>query len=237
MQEKSRSMVEITSGTRTKRRQTDAPLCGRSMVEMLGVLAIIGVLSVGAMNGYAKAMFKYKLNKQAEAISTLINYGLQYKDKLDRDEGKVTYYNEIFYKLGLIPDGIKYVNKSTLYDNFNNHLYVYYNNQKYETDDGQTRQNNFGGVIYVFDPSPHGIEICRNLVNVAKENSQDLWQVETYKSYNDSEDFTIHGNIYGDNYCKNNSTLKCLRNLSWNDLSELCEVCDEQPCQLIILWK
>ena len=31
---------------------------GRSMVEMLGVLAIIGVLSVGAIAGYSKAMMK-----------------------------------------------------------------------------------------------------------------------------------------------------------------------------------
>ena len=38
---------------------------GRSMVEMLGVLAIIGILSVGAIAGYSKAMMKYKLNKQA----------------------------------------------------------------------------------------------------------------------------------------------------------------------------
>ena len=46
---------------------------GRSMVEMLGVLAIIGVLSVGAIAGYSKAMMKYKLNKQAEQISWLLN--------------------------------------------------------------------------------------------------------------------------------------------------------------------
>lgn len=37
---------------------------GRSMVEMLGVLVIIGVLSVGAIAGYSKAMMKYKLNRQ-----------------------------------------------------------------------------------------------------------------------------------------------------------------------------
>ena len=37
---------------------------GRSMVEMLGVLAIIGVLSVGAISGYSKAMMKYKLNNK-----------------------------------------------------------------------------------------------------------------------------------------------------------------------------
>ena len=46
---------------------------GRSMVEMLGVLAIIGVLSVGAIAGYSRAMMKYKLNKHAAQISELIN--------------------------------------------------------------------------------------------------------------------------------------------------------------------
>ena len=34
----------------------DSLCAGRSMVEMLGVLAIIGVLSVGAIAGYSKAM-------------------------------------------------------------------------------------------------------------------------------------------------------------------------------------
>ena len=32
---------------------------GRSMIEMLGVLAIIGVLSVGGIAGYSKAMLNY----------------------------------------------------------------------------------------------------------------------------------------------------------------------------------
>lgn len=36
---------------------------GRSMVEMLGVLAIIGVLSVGAIAGYRYAMNQYKANE------------------------------------------------------------------------------------------------------------------------------------------------------------------------------
>ena len=36
---------------------------GRSMVEMLGVLAIIGVLSVGGIAGYTMAMNKYKANE------------------------------------------------------------------------------------------------------------------------------------------------------------------------------
>ncbi len=45
---------------------------GRSMVEMLGVLAIIGVLSVGGIAGYSKAMAKFKLSKAMDQVSTVI---------------------------------------------------------------------------------------------------------------------------------------------------------------------
>ena len=45
---------------------------GRSMVEMLGVLAIIGVLSVGGIAGYSKAMNKFKINKTTDQISMLV---------------------------------------------------------------------------------------------------------------------------------------------------------------------
>ena len=46
---------------------------GRSTIEMLGVLAIIGVLSVGGIAGYSKAMEKFKINKTIEQISTIAN--------------------------------------------------------------------------------------------------------------------------------------------------------------------
>ena len=44
---------------------------GRSMIEMLGVLAIVGVLSVGGIAGYSKAMTKYKTNKLREEINLI----------------------------------------------------------------------------------------------------------------------------------------------------------------------
>ena len=44
---------------------------GRSMIEMLGVLAIIGVLSVGGIAGYSKAMTKYRINKTIEQITLI----------------------------------------------------------------------------------------------------------------------------------------------------------------------
>jgi hypothetical protein len=45
---------------------------GRSMIEMLGVLAIIGVLSVGGIAGYSKAMSKYRTNKVLDQVSHII---------------------------------------------------------------------------------------------------------------------------------------------------------------------
>ncbi len=49
---------------------------GRSMIEMLGVLAIIGVLSVGGIAGYTSAMRSYKANEIINATSMLFMLGL-----------------------------------------------------------------------------------------------------------------------------------------------------------------
>ncbi len=46
---------------------------GRSMVEMLGTLAIIGVLSIGGIAGYTYAMKKYQVNKIVNELNLLNN--------------------------------------------------------------------------------------------------------------------------------------------------------------------
>ena len=45
---------------------------GRSMIEMLGVIAIIGVLTVGGIAGYSKAMEKWHVNKTSNQISYIV---------------------------------------------------------------------------------------------------------------------------------------------------------------------
>ena len=52
---------------------------GRSMVEMLGVLAVVGVLSVGAIAGYNYAMRSHRANEMINAVSTLYTTGLSQK--------------------------------------------------------------------------------------------------------------------------------------------------------------
>ena len=77
---------------------------GRSMVEMLGVLAIIGVLSVGAIAGYSKAMTKYKLNKQAEQIGSILDYVNIHLDDFKRSKTTISANMiPLLKKLNVIP--------------------------------------------------------------------------------------------------------------------------------------
>ena len=55
---------------------------GRSMVEMLGVLAIIGVLSVGGIAGYSLAMRRHRANGVVDLIS---KYALLHYNKCQQE--------------------------------------------------------------------------------------------------------------------------------------------------------
>ena len=217
--------------------ECDSLCTGRSMVEMLGVLAIIGVLSVGAIAGYSKAMFKYKLNQHAVAVNMLINNVLQLKGQLQYQPNQTTYYHTLLHKMNLLPDGIIYNNNSELRDSwFKNKIMVYYNNAKWTASDGIETQNNFGAIGFHFAPSSGGAEICRNIVIAAKENSANLWKIETFNS--DSDDYSSGkyiGDLYGDSYCVANRP--CLHNLDLNKIQNLCNACDGTACVLYALWK
>ena len=93
---------------RQRKTALDAPLhavsSGRSMIEMLGVLAIIGVLSVGGIAGYSKAMETYKINKTkqqiAEIITNIQTLYMQQKDFNGLD-------NTTAVQMGIVPDDLK----------------------------------------------------------------------------------------------------------------------------------
>ena len=208
--------------------RTDAVTCrGRSMVEMLGVLAIIGVLSVGAIAGYSKAMMKYKLNKHAEAVNILINNTLTIKASLPRDGSDANgfnYYGTILLKTNSLPDGIKYLSNFRLQDMwFNNLIWVYY-----------YKNSDTGGIGFEINQSADGAEICRNIVFAAKENAANLYAVNLGKS-NEGEINTYTETLYGDNYCNTNDS--CLRNLDLNKVDKTCNVCDKSECSLYAYFK
>lgn len=74
---------------------------GRSMIEMLGVLAIIGVLSVGGIAGYSKAMNKFKTNKVADNVAMIVtNIRTLYAQQQDYN-GLTT---STAIQMGVVPD-------------------------------------------------------------------------------------------------------------------------------------
>ena len=96
---------------------------GRSMVEMLGVLAIIGVLSVGGIAGYGLAMRKHRANGVMDYISkfAVSIYSNCYQEittaggNIDTSNcraSRASYLNDDDYPqpdVGPIPAGVKFL--------------------------------------------------------------------------------------------------------------------------------
>ena len=114
--------------------RNDACSAGRSMIEMLGVLAIIGVLSVGGIAGYSKAMEKFKLTKALGDYSMLINGLIEYKDNIRKIKTNDSLYGlvDVVLSLNLVPETWKKVSAMHVNDNYGNVLRIYSNNMDSE---------------------------------------------------------------------------------------------------------
>ncbi len=78
---------------------------GRSMVEMLGVLAIIGVISAGGLAGYSKAMYMYKMHNTISFVSdALVNYSLFVQRDIRDYPNDRTKMAENAHNFTLLPD-------------------------------------------------------------------------------------------------------------------------------------
>ena len=102
---------------------------GRSMVEMLGVLAIIGVLSVGGIAGYSKAMTKFKITKTMDQVSmTVANIRTLYSGQ--RNYNGLATANAL--DMGVVPAEMEGATENTLVNAFQGAVTigtVNYNNQ------------------------------------------------------------------------------------------------------------
>ena len=206
---------------------------GRSMVEMLGVLAIIGVLSVGAIAGYSKAMFKYKLNRQAEGFNMLLNSAIQLQPDLDRTvKAGGSFDAEIFYKLGLVPDSMTYKN-GVIYDIFNNYVEIMYYNDVTDLGPYTEYLMQYNLEHSGTSASARGVEICRNIVSTAKANAADLEFLQMRAGKSEGGYDVPYGRVMGDKECRQGT--KCLRNMSIKDMDDFCSSCtSETNCSLMI---
>ncbi len=199
---------------------------GRSMVEMLGVLAIIGVLSVGAINGYSKAMTKYKMNQAVDGynhlIATVIEKIAQDNSTFEADSNNTLWYTSIFAKAGWLPDYFRAPADTT-------------------TDPEMTKYilDKFGNLIWIFKNKKKelgiGVEIsrqkelCITLFNLAKEWKGDLARCDSENNNGSA----IYGQFFGDKSCSDD--VKCLANVTINDIDAACSPCETQYCRFYFI--
>lgn len=196
---------------------------GRSMVEMLGVLAIIGVLSVGSIAGYQKAMMKYRINKHATSFNMLLSNALQLSGSIDASKEGFIFYNDLINKAKMIPDDIVYKSESWKGGNKNG-TFVYNSPDRLEDKFGSsiTFFSRYGfnynfAISYQLSNTSYSSAICQNIINIAKEHSsniQRLLREDVSGSYWKSS------SIWSD--CKDNDV--CFNKLSVTDITNMCRI-------------
>ena len=108
---------------------------GRSMIEMLGVLAIVGVLSVGGIAGFSKAMHRYRVNKTIEQITLIAGNVRTFFAPQKSYDGLNSYENpDVIKKAKLVPDEMW--NGDSLQDVWGNGVIIYTTCRTAECDNG-----------------------------------------------------------------------------------------------------
>ena len=199
---------------------------GRSMVEMLGVLAIIGVLSIGAIAGYSKAMMKYKLNKQSQQLSQLLMTMIEHKsifsENFSEAEPSLIPY---FKKMNLIPKEMLQISELAIYDVFNSKITMYV-----------TPSTNRAYMRLNIDPK-NGEAACVNALTVGKEYPSELYALGYNNSTVDVSDEKWYGGFEHDT-CK--LYKNCMSDLDVNKMYEICASCSEttlSACQIHYIFK
>ena len=163
---------------------------GRSMIEMLGVLAIIAVLSVGGLAGYSKAMQMWKSNIQKNALTELMMTMIKIKPNLSRDMELTNITNEMV-GLGEIPEGMT-VRNNRFYDKNNNSFYLAWGQKSDEK--GRLTYRLYVNLIGQKGSkfiTPETKETCRNLILAAQSVASEInymyyWRNGTQSSYSKS---------------------------------------------------
>ena len=198
--------------------RNDVSNVGRSMIEMLGVLAIIGVLSVGGIAGYSKAMEMWKINKAIEGYSYMTQGLMEHIDNLrtilPNTVDNKYYLAETIKNLNLIPEGWSRIGNS-LYDNAGSYVMVFSrrNNLVYDISLGVISDTDNSKISSSFSN-----KLCQKfMTNFVQPLHSSLQYAFIFKSKSTSIFY------YGDSQCTNGR--KCLINTTLSDIQNDCNSC------------
>ena len=201
---------------------------------MLGVLAIIGVLSVGTISGYSKAMFKYKLNKQSEQLTQVLNSITRLAHSFNNIK-EATQLFPYLIKMNEIPQEMIKNSSDAIYDVFNNELFARIQPQS-------ATGNMVKGVIALNTYLPlttqsnQNIAICQNIYNNIKENSGNIYYMYSSSGFGTDDD--RQSILWGDKDC--NSGRNCLKDIT---VEKTYQECAQHignangDSHIMVLWK
>ncbi len=195
---------------------------GRSMVEMLGVLSIIGVLSVGSIAGYSKAMMKYKLNKQTDYIYNLLGYMVT-NPKIFSSSNSYNYIS-LLQKLELIDNYENGYCKDPFNNMVNGEVVIQENQDPYM----------YLSVFLIYNSeeksnSDHIILQCVNLLKAGKELSSliDYIKLDNFSQI-----------LYGNTECTKLKNLAnyCLKNMTISNIYDVCRSVKQAKMYRVIYY-
>ncbi len=243
----------VQSSTRVRKaqavtRQTN-PI-GRSMIEMLGVLAIIGVLSVGGIQGFSKAMETYQSHKQLEQINSLIYAALELRDGLIqnyKNAPTTQRYNLMpaLSALGYLPDMKLVSNHAT--DKYGNSFNLSFGVDGCQQPDGTVAYTCFSyrmGIYLKTQGTSFSLSSenqCKNLIKSLTAFDTENGNIGHLELRNtDTENingYNVSSIIYGRQNCTN-SRQTCFKNMTPIKMTQFCKSCaSENLCELYIYFK
>lgn len=176
---------------------------------MLGVLAIIGVLSVGGIAGYSKAMEKFKINKVITEYIYLIQGLKEYADNI-RYSTEQFDYTELATSLNLIPQSWSHYDSGTLIQDELGHPI------RLTAGDGHFTLEIYLLTSYDNKLNTNRLNFCRELFsNLAVPLQESVITARIWRP-------GFNGIIqYGTQYCT--TERNCLSNLTPVQIDELCK--------------
>ena len=219
---------------RQRKTALDAPLyavsAGRSMIEMLGVLAIVGVLSVGGIAGYSKAMEQYKINKTISEYSMLMTGLLEYKDNFIKNSEKEKQINlgEFIFAAHLVPESWGLSN-NIITDTNGNGMTAYFVKGRDER--------------FVFDvrfaraksnKSSFSTNLC---VAFFKDIGKPLaYMMNAIFITSTQVEYAGEGHCHFGDTSVDGYPLRCLNDMTLSEMTDACQKCTEQACVIYFVF-
>ena len=196
---------------------------------MLGVLAIIAVLSVGGIAGYSKALSMYKWNKALDQWQYMINALNTYKSQLRTNDRTVANSEvslvPILLALDEFPDDMIIPNNTHIVqDALGNILSIYHHGT---------------GYIGILSGNINDDALrCKLYLNVGKQYHNMVDYLQFYIN-TDRSDLLRSNSFLGDKYCLPRSK-NCLKDLTVSRINEFCKdipVCKQGiACHALLYW-